>query len=289
MAKGITPSIIITTETIITTIATIAIIVTTIVTTAIIVTTTAITATTVTITIAIIIEIITTDITTILSMAINIAVFVPAGIVIGSDNLAFQRNEDDGAMFEGSVSTFAIHNKFLLSFVGDGFINEKPYDYYVENISIRSSSISFPNVHSFDQWLSLFWREEKCIMPTYYLAGFDIENDVATPIVLLCENGNSILVNNNGEQQVYYYHSCGKNEWIEKILLDTYFEDHQTREKIELQPALINFPKFNIKMAVSFISLMLKFSAQFYSFCSIRNIGCSHTIFVVTPTGTYEA
>lgn len=223
-------------------------------------------------------------------MAISIAVFVPAGIAIGSDNLAFQRNEDDGLMFEGAISTFAVHNRFLLSFVGNGFINNKPYDYYIEIISIRSRSIDFPNIHSFDEWLSLFWENEDCIVPPYYLAGFDIEDTIATPVVLLCENGHSIVVNTNGRQTVYYYHSCGKNEWLDKVLLDTFFEDSQNGEKIELQPTLIDFSKFGLKMATSFISFMLDFSSKLDFFCAMKNnIGSRNTVLVVTPMGTYEA
>ena len=284
MVKEITRNIIIITETTTTITVTIAIIVT-------ITATIVITATIAIITTAIIIEIITIDITTIQSMAINIAVFVPAGIAIGSDNLAYRRNEDDGAIFAESVSTFAIHNRFLISFVGDGFINEKPYDYYIELISVQSKSLHFQDIRSFDEWLLSFWKEEKCIVgPTYYLAGFDITGTTFTPVVLLCENYHSSTVNTNEDQYVYYYHSCGRNEWIEKVLLDTCFEDRHSGEKIELQRALIDFSKFSIKLAVSFISILLKLSAHLDSFCSIRNnVGNTHTILVVTPTGTYEA
>ena len=222
-------------------------------------------------------------------MAINIAAFVPAGIIIGSDNLAFQRSEDDGAMYEEATSTFALHNRFILSFIGDGFVGDWPYDYYIETIALKSQHLDFPDVNSFDAWLMSFWKEEGCNIPSYYLAGYNINGSDAIPVVLLCENGHSSVVNSDGEKPVYYFHSCGRNQWIDKILLDTSFTDPQTEERIDMQPALINYSKFGIKMAVSFISFMLETSAKLDSFCAIKNnVGNTHTIIVATPTGTYE-
>lgn len=222
-------------------------------------------------------------------MAINIAVFVPAGIAIGSDNVAFQRNEDDGSIFRGAVSTFIVLGRFIISFVGNGFINEKPYDFYIECISLRAKLINFPDVQSFNDWLMAFWTDEGCAPPSYYLAGYDIKDSKANPVVMLCEKGYPSIVNSDGQQYLYYYHSCGKNEWIDKILLDTVFEDPQSGEKIELQPAMVNFSKFALKMAVSFISFMLDLSAKLNLFCSMNdNVGNNHTICVVTPSGTYE-
>lgn len=73
-------------------------------------------------------------------MGLNIAVFVPEGIVLSSDSLAFLRQNDEG--FEASSKrTFTVWNRFLVSFVGGGFINGNHTDIIYKRL--KANEIQF--------------------------------------------------------------------------------------------------------------------------------------------------
>lgn len=220
-------------------------------------------------------------------MAINVATFIPAGIVIGSDNFAYQRTEDDGASYNEAVSTFSISDRYIISYVGDGFVNELPYDYYTELIRAKTRGMQFKSVSAFANWLDDFWKAEAVSQPHYYLAGFDCCDGKYLPFIMMCEQGRKIIVNHDADNNVvYYYHSCGRNIWIEKILQDSFFEDRQTNERIKLQPAMINFSKFSLPAAVSFVDFMIRMSSQLDSYSQMKQmIGNTHTILAITPNG----
>ena len=66
-------------------------------------------------------------------MSLNIAVFVPEGITIVSDTLAFLKTNGDDGFPSSAQRTFCIDNRYILSFTGCNYINGMPYGYYVNS------------------------------------------------------------------------------------------------------------------------------------------------------------
>lgn len=66
-------------------------------------------------------------------MGLNVAVFVPEGIVLAADSMAFIRTEDEGYV-SSSERIFSCIDRFVISFVGNGYVGDMPYGYIVNNL-----------------------------------------------------------------------------------------------------------------------------------------------------------
>lgn len=223
-------------------------------------------------------------------MGLNIAVFVPEGIVLSSDSLAFLRQDDEG--FEASSQrTFAIWNKFLVSFVGGGFINGKPYGYYIQEIESKRMSIQIDYVKDFVDYLSKFFKHfqnENEEPLTVYIAGSSIENSRLHHELYLIEHDNIIKLNEpNGKEEVYNYHMIGRGFWINKLVLPTTFEDKQSEVNEAFEAAKIDFSKYSLYDAEKFAHFLIRTTAEMDEFIQTRaTVNLNITTGIVTAQGT---
>lgn len=223
-------------------------------------------------------------------MGLNIAVFVPEGIVLASDTLAFLRQDDEG--FEASSRrTFAVWNRFIVSFVGGGFINGKPYGYYMQEIEGKQANVQIDCIKDFVDYLSKFIRhfhnenEEPLIV---YIAGSSIEESRLHHELYLIEHDRTIRLNKpKGKDDVYNYHMMGRGLWINKLVLPTTFEDKQSKVNESFEAAKIDFSKYSLDDAEKLAYFMIRTTADMDKFIQTRtNVNRNITIGVVTTQGT---
>lgn len=223
-------------------------------------------------------------------MGLNIAVFVPEGIVVASDSLAFLRQDDEG--FEASSKrTFAIWNRFLVSFVGGGFINGKPYGYYIQEVESKRKSIQVDCVKDFVVYLLKFFKhllheDEEPL--TIYVAGSSIEDSSLRHELYLIDHDNIIKLNApNGEEEVYNYHLIGRGFWINKLVLPTTFEDKRLGVNELFEAAKIDFSKYSLYDAEKFAHFLIRTTAEMDEFIQTRaTVNLNITTGIVTVQGT---
>lgn len=222
-------------------------------------------------------------------MGLNIAIFVPEGIILASDSLAFLRKDDEG--FEASSKrTFAIWNKYLVSFVGGGFICGKPYGYYIQDIESKGMSIQINCVKDFADYLFNFFRhfhneDEEPL--TVYIAGSSIEESRLCHELYLIDRDSIIKLNeSNGKDEVYNYHMIGRGLWINKLVLPTTFEDKQSEVNESFEAAKIDFSKYSLDDAEKFADFLIRTTAEMDKFIQIRaTVNLNVTIGIVTVQG----
>lgn len=222
-------------------------------------------------------------------MGLNIAVFVPEGIVLSSDSLAFLRQDDEG--FEAlSKRTFAVWNRFLVSFVGGGFINGKPYGYYVQEIECKRMSIRIECVKDFVNYLIKYFNllHNKNEEPlTIYIAGSSIKESGICHELYLIDRDNVVILNkSNGKDEVYNYHMIGKGLWINKLILPTAFKDKQSGVNEVFEAAKIDFSKYSLDDAEMFANFLIRTTVEMDRFTQTRaTVDLNVTTGVVTVRG----
>lgn len=222
-------------------------------------------------------------------MGLNIAVFVPEGIVLSSDSLAFLRQNDEG--FEAlSKRTFAVWNRFLVSFIGGGFINGKPYGYYMQDIESKRISNQISCVKDFVDYLSKFFKhfhnEEEPL--TVYIAGSSIEESGIRHELYLIDCDSIIKLNEpNGKDEVYNYHMIGRGLWINKLVLPTTFEDKLSKVNESFEAAKIDFSKYSLDDAAKFAHFLIRTTAEMDKFIQTRaTVNLNIITGIVTAQGT---
>lgn len=223
-------------------------------------------------------------------MGLNIAVFVPEGIVLSSDSLAFLRQDDEG--FEASSQrTFAVWDRFLVSFVGGGFINGKPYGYYIQEIESKRMSVQIGCVKDFVIYISKsfnnFHNEAEEPL-TIYIAGSSIEESRLCHELYLIDRDNILKLNApNGKDEVYNYHLIGKGLWINKLVLPTTFKDKQTEVNETFEAAKIDFSKYSLYDAEKFAHFLIRTTVEMDRFIQTRaTVNLNVTTGIVTAQGT---
>lgn len=223
-------------------------------------------------------------------MGLNVAVFVPEGIILSSDSLAFLRQDDEG--FEASSKrTFAVWNRFLVSFVGGGFINGKPYGYYMQEIESKRTSIQIDRVKDFVDYFSKFFshfQNENEEPLTAYIAGSSIEDSGLHHEVYLIDRDNAFKLNeSNGKDETYNYHIIGRGLWINKLVLPTIFEDKQSEVNESFEAAKIDFSKYSLDDAEKFAHFLIRTTAEMDKFIQTRaSVNLDITTGIVTAQGT---
>lgn len=223
-------------------------------------------------------------------MGLNIAVFIPEGIVLSSDSLAFLRQDDEG--FEASSKrTFAVWNRFIVSFVGGGFINGKPYGYYIQEIESKRISIQIGCVKDFVDYLSYFFmhllpKNEESL--TIYIAGSSIKESGVRHELYLIDRDNIIKLNEpNGKDEVYNYHMIGRGLWINKLVLPVTFKDQQSDINESFEAAKIDFSKYSLDDAEKFAHFLIRTTVDMDKFIQTRaTVNMNVTTGIVTTQGT---
>jgi len=219
-------------------------------------------------------------------MAINIAVFVPEGIVISSDCLSEICNNDDGFTQTNANRTFTIWDKCIISFIHADYPNGLPYGYYInkfkeqyfpQDISIRELSVLITN----------FFKEQyKLDNIVYYIAGFDKKDNSFVPFLFLKERENFQVINQDlNQKEVYNYHAIGRTYWVNKVLLKTEFYLEDSKENIAFDAVDIDFSKYSIDDAIQFSMQLISFSATLDNFAQIKqSISMNTTTAVITSS-----
>lgn len=220
-------------------------------------------------------------------MGLNVAVFVPEGIVIASDSMAFVRSEDEG-FISSSERTFTCMNRFAVSFIGNGYVNDMPYGYILNSflasyVDEDISTIGFTD--KLKEFVSQFKTEEPlCI----YVAGIDLIENKVVPFLYLIDKGETVRLNAPTEQdssQLFYnYHSIGQSLWINKLFLPTKFDDSNKETSEEFAGANIDFRRFSIEQAKSFALFLIETSANMEKISQMRpTINETITLATVLP------
>lgn len=225
-------------------------------------------------------------------MGLNIAVFVPEGIVLSSDSLAFLRQEDEGFM-ASSKRTFAIWGRFLISFVGNGFINGKPYGYFVQEIENRLINLQKGPVDEFvneiNNYLKQLYKEDEEPI-TVYVAGSSVTNlGLHNELFLIEQDKISKLNQPNDQIEVYNYHLIGRGLWCNKLILPTTFEDEHSDTKELFEAARIDFSKYSLEDAKNFAHFLIHATANMDKFTQTRaSVDLNITTCIVTSKGAME-
>ena len=225
-------------------------------------------------------------------MGLNIAVFVPEGIVLTSDSLAFLRQEDEGFM-ASSKRTFTVWGRFLISFVGNGFISGKPYGCFVQEIENRLINLEKSSVEEFGNQINNYLKqyqkkdEEPIIV---YVAGSSVTDlGLYNELFLIEQDKISKLNQPNGQEEVYNYHLIGRGLWSNKLLLPTTFEDNHSDTKELFEAARIDFSKYSLEEAVNFSQFLIRTTADMDKFIQKRaSVDLKITTCVVTSRGAKE-
>ena len=225
-------------------------------------------------------------------MGLNIAVFVPEGIVLSSDSLAFLRQEDEGFM-ASSKRTFTILGKFLISFVGNGFINGKPYGCIIQEIENRMTNLQNDTVEDFvnhlNSFLKQFHKEDEEPI-TVYVAGSSITDLGLHNELFLIEQDKITKLNQpNGQEEVYNYHLIGRGLWSNKLILPTSFKDEHSGTKELFEAAKIDFSKYSLEDAKNFTHFIIRTTADMDRFTQTRaSVDQNITTCIVTSKGAIE-
>lgn len=221
-------------------------------------------------------------------MYLNVAVFVPEGIVLSSDTLAFVRNGDDG-YFSESQRTFCLWNRYILSFVGNGYIGGLPYGYYINDFMFKNRQVTFQSVIDFLRCFFEYIKDYPIDKnEAIYCAGYDDNGIDLIPSLLLLERENIIRLNydESNSQVLYNYHIVGNNLWINKLFLPTIFKDNVIGQEEEFQAASIDFSKYSIPAAVDFAHFLFSLTEQMDAIIQLRTtVNRKITTALITPLG----
>ena len=206
-------------------------------------------------------------------MGLNVAVVVPEGIVLSSDSLAFLRQDDEGFVAT-STRTFAIWDKFLVSFVGNGFINGKPYGYYIQDIEYTRHSDQIASAKEVAHFINTYFQKsqnESDDPLTVYVAGSTIDDAGPHHELYLIDRGKITNLNQtNGKNDVYNYHVIGRSLWINKLVLPTQFIDEHTNMQESFNAATIDFSKYSLDDAEKFAQFLISTTVEMDNFIQTR-------------------
>jgi hypothetical protein len=225
-------------------------------------------------------------------MGLNVAVFVPEGIVLASDSLAFLRQEDEGFL-ASSKRTFTIGGKFVISFVGNGYINGKPYGCVVQIIENIMTSQHKESTESFVNYINNFLKHiqqegEESI--TVYVAGSTVTDIGLCNELFLIEHNKVIKLNHsNGQGEVYNYHLIGRSFWTNKLILPTTYEDEHSDTRDFFEEARIDFSKYSLEDAKNFACFLIRTTVDMDNFTQTRaSVDLNITTCIVTSQSAVE-
>lgn len=218
-------------------------------------------------------------------MAINIAIFVPEGMVIASDCLSFMRNvRDDGFSHTHTKRTFGLFNKYAISFCDNGYAQGLPYGYYVAKFQQDNWNLANQRpaevASAFVKYLTDFHNLKD--FDKFYIAGYDKLNNQSIPYVAFYESNELHVVNiDKDNNSVYNFHAIGETYWLYKILLNTkIIED---KSEVEFGNIDIDFTKYSIADAEEFAKSLILISAKLDYLAQFSNrIGENVTLATIT-------
>ena len=219
-------------------------------------------------------------------MAINIAIFVPEGIVIASDSLSVIRTmRDDGFNHTHTKRTFALFNKYAISFCDNGYAQGLPYGYYVSKFQQDNWNLSNQRpaevATAFVRYLSDCFNIKDC--DKFYIAGYDKVNNQSIPFVAFFESNELHVVNCDPDNNnVYNFHAIGETYWLYKLLLNTKVAEEKS--EVEFGNIDIDFTKYSLYDAEEFAISMIQLSSKLDYFAQYSNrIGERITLAKITP------
>ena len=220
-------------------------------------------------------------------MSLNIAVFVPEGITIVSDTLAFLKTNGDDGFPSSAQRTFCIDNRYILSFTGCNYINGMPYGYYVNSFLSTYHSVTIKSTFEFSDLFRKFINNH---IPNddvpIYIAGYDEIENRREAFLYLIDKGKIIRLNydDKGAQFLYNYHSIGNSLWINKLILPTTYSDEFNKQDEKFQAACIDFSKYSLMAAIDFAHFLLSTTYKMDSFAQINpTVNTQYTTAIITP------
>jgi len=221
-------------------------------------------------------------------MPLNISVFVPEGIIVSSDTLAFVKNGDEG-YFSTAVRTFCLWDRYILSFAGEGYIDGMPYGYYISLFLKKNDSDRCQTVNDFAKlFIDFMGKYSSLDKVIIYCAGYDISDTDFVPCLMLIDKGDIIRLNydSDNSQVLYNYHVVGNSLWINKLFLSTTFVDNVICQKETFNAANIDFSKYSVKTAVDFSKFLFDLTGKMDLITQTRpSVNNEITVAVVTPLG----
>lgn len=209
-------------------------------------------------------------------MGLAIAVFVPEGIVIASDGLAEIKNaeSDTGFLQKKQKNLFSFRNRFLICAQGSGYIKGKSYSFYITQLLAEIEEQEFVTTQDFcvefKNRVSSFTEDNEQVV--FYIAGVDRINNLIIPVVYLVDNLNFQIINKSNDGKIVYnYHTIGRSVWINKLLLQTYFEPDKNL-KIEFESMEIDFSKYSLMDAIDFGKSMIDLSQKMDNFAQLKQM-----------------
>lgn len=206
-------------------------------------------------------------------MGLNVAVFVPEGIVLAADSMAFIRTEDEGYV-SSSERIFSCLDRFVISFVGNGYVGDMPYGYIVNNLLSTGIDCNISTAEFAKKTNSFIFQLDVEESLSIYVAGIDIIANKVIPYLYLLDKGNVIRLNATTEEcdaQLFYnYHAVGQSLWINKLFLPTTFEDTHWQVTEDFAGAKIDFRRFSLDQARSFAAFLVDTSAKMEVYTQMR-------------------
>ena len=202
-------------------------------------------------------------------MGLTIVLFVPEGVVMASDGLAFNQNDikDDEYAHKKQQSLILYRNKYLIGIPNHVFIHGILISYYIQKA--LNNLLSNIDINQFidelvSELIKLGVPKEQIV---FYIAGHNrnFEYDL-----FLYDRDKLVNINtgNNGER-VYNFHSMGRTVWIDKLL---YGIVEQPEQSTEDQIINIDFSKYSIGDAVDFAYKMIAYSHDLDYFTQVKQI-----------------
>lgn len=225
-------------------------------------------------------------------MGLNVAVFIPEGIVLASDSLAFLRQEDEG-FIASSKRTFTIGGRFIISFVGNGYINGKPYGYIVQKVENIMHNLQKKSTEGFVNDINIllkqFQKEDEEPITVYVAGSMVTDKGLRNELFLIEHNKVTKLNHSNGQEEVYNYHLIGRMFWTNKLMLPTTFEEEHSNTKELFEEARIDFSKYSLKDAQNFACFLIRTTANMDMFTQTRaSVDLNITTCIVTTQGAVE-
>jgi len=219
-------------------------------------------------------------------MAINIAVFVPEGMVVASDCLSVIKiKQDDGYRHVNANRTFDLFHKYIISFCGDGFLLGLPYGYYVTRFQQDNWNVSNQRpleiAKIFVDYLKELFKITNC--DCFYIAGYDKINNHNVPLIAYFDSDDFHVVNSDADNNhVYNFHAIGETYWIYKLLLNTKFAGSENT--LEFGNINIDFSKYSLPDAIVFAKALLRITRQMDYICQFsEKVGEKLTIATLSP------
>ena len=192
-----------------------------------------------------------------------------------------------------SKRTFTILGRFIISFVGNGFINGKPYGCIIQEIENRMTNLQQDTVEDFVNhiyfFLKQFQKEDKESIIAYVAGSSITDLGLHNDLFLIEQDTITKLNQSNGQEEVYNYHLIGRGLWINKLILPTTYEDEHSDTKEFFEAAKIDFSKYSLEDAKSFAHFVIRTTADMDKFTQTRaSVDQNITTCIVTSKGAIE-